>query len=159
MSDETRRVLDLLAQGKITVDDAAELLKAMREAGTAPASSEPDPSSGSGSKPRYIRIAVRKQRGACDASGRAHVWPGFTATTGTNEVDIRVPMALVRSGIKLGAFVPGGADFLSKAFRERGIDADISKIDPDKLDALFREMGELTVDVDHGRAQVRITAE
>ena len=31
MSDETRRVLDLLAQGKITVDEADRLIKAVSE--------------------------------------------------------------------------------------------------------------------------------
>ena len=31
MSDDTRRILDLLAQGKITVDEADELLRAARE--------------------------------------------------------------------------------------------------------------------------------
>ncbi len=157
MSDATRRVLDLLAQGKITVDEATELLKAIRDADAA--SADQARGSGSADRPTYIRIAVRKRRGA-DAGRRVHGWPGCMSAEGPNEVNIRVPMALVRNGLRLGAFVPGGADLLSNALRERGFNIDsLSKITPEQLETMLREMGELTVDVDHGRAEVRISAE
>lgn len=154
MSDETRRVLDLLAQGKITVDEAGELLRAIRESEAA----GPDASTSADRRARYIRIAVHRRARAGDDPRQVHRWPGCMAG-GPNEVNIRVPMALVRNGMRLGAFVPGGADFVAQALRERGIKGDLSKITPEQLETLLTEMGELTVDVDHGRAQVRISAE
>src|SRR4029079_4236521 len=58
MSDETRRVLDLLAQNKITVDEADQLLRAMKEPRADASSAKTD---GDGpSRARYIRIAVHK---------------------------------------------------------------------------------------------------
>lgn len=155
MSDDTRRVLDLLAQGKITVDEAAELLKAIRE----PGGGEKGEAPRADSHPGYIRIAVRRKSRTGDDPSRAYRWPGCMVPGTANEVNIRVPMALVRNGMRLGAFVPGGADFVAKAFRDRGVKGDLSKITPEQLETLLREMGELTVDVDHGRAEVRISAE
>lgn len=159
MSDASRRVLDLLAQGKVTVDEASELLKALRESepdGPAPASD-----SRSSERPRYIRIAVRKNPRAGEDDGRAYAWPSCMGPGrhSAKEVNIKVPMALVKNGMRLGAFVPGGAELITQVLRDRGIHGDLSKITPDQLEALLKEMGELTVDVDHGRAQVRITAE
>ena len=72
MSDEKRRILELLAQGKITVDQADELMRAVdsRRTDAAPASTgEPSP-------PRWVRIQVQKQA----KEGRD-----------PNEVNIRVP--------------------------------------------------------------------
>lgn len=159
MSDDTRRVLDLLAQGKITVDEATELLNALREAKAD--SSSPGREAKDGDRPQYIRIAVKKNPGEGDETRAAFMWPGCigAARDGAREVNIRVPMALVRNGMRLGAFIPGGTDFITQAFRERGIRGDLSKITPEQLETLLREMGEVTVDVDHGRAQVRISAE
>jgi SHOCT-like protein len=160
MSDETRRILDLLAQGKLTVDEAAELLKALGAARTRPDS--PASEARTGARARYIRIAVRKRRGRGDAEGQVYAWPGCMGASGggPKEVNIRVPLSLVRSGMRLGAIVPGGADFLAQVLRDRGFAIDnLSKIDADQLEAILKEMGEITVDVDQGRAEVRISAE
>ena len=160
MSDDTRRVLELLAQGKITVDEATELLRAMGDAEHPGGQDEPGSRS---SQLRYIKIAVKKNARSGDDSRRAYAWPGMACGDrrgGDHEVNIRVPMALVRSGMRLGAFVPGGADFIAQALRERGVNIDhFSKMTPDQLEAILKEMGEITVDVDQGRAQVRISAE
>ncbi len=159
MSDDTRRVLDLLAQGKLTVDEATELLKAVREA--AADASSPEREVKDGDRPQYIRIAVKKNPREGDETRPPYMWPGCMGAShhGAREVNIRVPMALVRNGMRLGAFIPGGADFITQAFRERGVQGDLSKITPEQLETLLKEMGEVTVDVDHGRAQVRISAE
>lgn len=157
MSDETRRVLDMLAQGKITVDEASELLKALGQAEERTAQSGGD--ARSDRRLRYLRIAVRKNRGA-GSDRRVYAWPGCMAGgAGAKEVDIRVPFSLVRSGMRLGAIVPGGGDFIAQALRDRGIQGDLAKMTPEQLETILKEMGEITVDVDHGRAQVRISAE
>ena len=59
MNDDTRRVLDLLAQGKITVDEADQLLRAMAAAAPGAAAAGPDEAA----RPalRWVRIAVHKQ--------------------------------------------------------------------------------------------------
>lgn len=61
---------------------------------------------------------------------------------------------------RIGALLPSvEVEPPSQAPRERGIDLDVGRFDPDRLEAVLREMGELTVDVDQGRKQVRISYE
>ena len=82
MSDERRRVLDLLAQGRITVDEADELLKtlganAAREAAGAPPAG--DAASDNPQRTRWVRINVHRtndDRGekdeGCETGNRPH---------------------------------------------------------------------------------------
>ncbi|MGE5244143.1 MAG: SHOCT-like domain-containing protein [Betaproteobacteria bacterium] len=140
MSDESRRILDLLAQGKITADEAERLLKIAGNGASAARGVE--------AKPRIpakvLRIAIHKA---------ANDWQR------EKDVTIRVPLAMVRSGVRLGALIPGTGERIAQALRERGIDFDLNHLDSSKLEAMLSEMGEMTLDVDQGRAQVRISCE
>ena len=143
MSDETRRILDLLAAGKVSADEAEQLLKAAaREAGAGDAPG--DAPQAAGAEPKFLRVEVHK-------SARDHR-PEKT-------VNIRVPLSMVRGGMRLGALIPGTGERLQEALRDRGVDLDWSKVDHAELAAILKDLGELTVDVDDGRAQVKITAE
>ena len=75
-------------------------------------------------------------------------------------MNIKVPIALVRGGMRLGAIVGGCADEeVRRRLRERGIDLDLSAIDEAAIGDLLKNLGELTVNVDKGSSQVRITCE
>lgn len=153
MSDDTRRILDLLAQGKITVDEADQLLRAARgSAGPAPAAAA---AGGAGDsdrpRPKFLRVEVHKSRGAA-------CWSGDTLR-GEHRVAIKVPLSMVRAGIRLGAIIPGTGDRIQQAMREHGVDFDVSTFDASQLESMLRDMGELNIDVDNGRAQVRVTCE
>lgn len=144
MSDDTRRVLELVAQGRITVDDAAELLAALRTAADK-SQSEAHASPGEPAKPRYVRIAVHK--------------PGREGRK-DKDVNIRVPMSILRSGMRLGAIIPGFArDHINAHLREQGVDVDLTKLDPAVIESLLTDLGEVNIDVNHGNEQVRITCE
>jgi hypothetical protein len=151
MSTETRRILDLLAQGKVTVDDAARLIDAT--AAAAPASAPGDAVSGSERpNPRWIRINVLK-----------------TAKDGKQdkEVNIRVPIAVVKGGMRLGAIIATFAgEKAAQRMKDRGIDLDLSKINGDfsrmngaEFDAFMKSLDEMHIEVDDGKSQVRITCE
>ncbi len=146
MSDETRRILDLLAQGKITVDEADKLLHAV-DAAPPPADREPPAAdAGAKRKPRFLRIVVHKP---------ANEWRP------DKDVTIRVPIALVKGGMKLGAIIPGFAGKQMEArLREQGLDIDLSKIDASAIEAMLGEVGEaMDIDIDSGKAQVRVSCE
>ena len=143
MSDETRRVLDLLAQGKVTVDEAEQLLAALG----APAAdaAAPKPESGDRPKTRYVRIAVHKP--ANDQRKE-------------KDVNIRVPIAVVKGGMRLGAIVAAFAgDHAARRMRERGLDLDLSQLDGPAFESLLKDMEEVKIEVDNGQEQVRITCE
>ena len=147
MTDTTdsRRILDLLAQGKITVDDADQLLRAIGSAAGEPASGASTGGTSKAATAKWLRVTVDK----APKEGRPR-----------RQVSIRVPMTLVRGGVKLGAMFPHMArDPLGQKLREQGIDVDLSKIDLSQIDSVLDNLGETTIDVDDGKAQVKITCE
>jgi hypothetical protein len=132
------------------VDEADRLLRAI---GAAPAAAKgdakgeaKDEAPGQAEKPpaRYLRIAVQKGANECG--------PG-------KQVNIRVPISLVKGGMRLGAMIPGYGDAINEQLRRHGVGLDLSKLSPENLEAALKDMGELAVDVDQGKAQVRITCE
>jgi len=140
-NDDVRRILDLLAQGKISVDDAQRLIAAL---GSRP-DAAPAADGAAAAPPRYLKIAVHKPA---------------TAHHGEKDVKIRVPMTIMRGGMRLGAIIPGfGGERLRARLREQGIDLDLSKLDPAAIEAMLKELGEMNIDIDSGKAQVRITCE
>jgi hypothetical protein len=140
MSAETRRVLDLLSQGKISVDEADQLLHAIGTPGL-------ETPAGAGGEeavapPRFFRIVVHK-----------------AATDGRLEkkVNIRIPMSIARSGMRLAALIPGFSKERATAhLRERGIDVDLAKLDYKQIEELLKDLGELTIDVNDGKEVVRM---
>lgn len=146
MSDDTRRILDLLAQGKITVDEADQLLRAMSAStDDAPAAAAASKSNEPAASPRWVRITVHKT-----AKDDGH----------DKDVNIRVPIAVVKSGMRLGALIPGfPGDAVSARLRERGIDLDFSRLDAGALENVLKQLGDTNIEVDSGKKQVRISCE
>jgi SHOCT-like domain len=143
MSDDTRRVLDLLAQGKITVDEADRLLKAVAAAApSAEAASGP----GAVPRPRWLRINIQKQ--AEDRHGE------------TKNVNVRVPISFVKGGMRLGALIaPFAGEKAIARLRERGYDLDLSRLDAEAIETWLKDVDDLNVHIDNGKEQVRITCE
>ena len=163
MSEESRRVLEMLSQGKITVEEADQLLAALAaQSAAAPAG----PASAGASPPKYLRIAITGLRGEWgeeEGARRAWMWPGHAGEPRRKEVNIRVPITLLKNGMRLGAILPGVVgDRMRARLRERGLDVDLSKIDAATIDQFVREFGEMNIDIEGGnarKAQVRITCE
>jgi len=175
MSDEQRRVLDLLSQGKITVEGADALLRPIN----AQAAGEPAaaPAAGGGRDEGDVTLhdkPARKWRGMLgfgavkvpptERSGarylRIEVHKPATGGREEKHVNIRVPIALVRGGMRLGTIIGFYADDkVQQRLRERGIDLDLSKLDKADIDNLLNNVGEMTLNVDNGKSQVRISCE
>ena len=138
MSDEKRKILDMLAQGKITAEEAEKLLEAV----ASPESSGPEDSS---AKPgfKYLRVLVE---------------PGPGSET-QDRVNIRVPFKLIRAGLKWAAFIPQAAQKqVNNALKEKGIGIDLTKIKPEDLEELVSHINDLQVDVE-GKEKIRIFCE
>ncbi len=73
---------------------------------------------------------------------------------------MRVPIQLLRAGVKLASLVPANAKAqVNEALRENGINADVSKLSPENIEELIQNLNELTVDVDDDKNKVRIFCE
>jgi hypothetical protein len=140
MSDDRKRILGLLAEGRITADEADRLIAAMeRPPAFAPA---PEPPA---RKAKYLRVEV-------DDEGRHSGSPA--------KVNVRVPMALLKAGVRLGSILPAQTrDQINAAIAEHGMAIDINQLKPDDLESLVEQLGDLTVDVGSEGARVRVYCE
>ena len=149
MSEERRRILNMLAEGKVTVDDAERLLRAVGEAaGDVEAPHAAAPTRGGKPKPKYLRVEV-------DA-------PGNGDGQGRKRVNVRVPLALVRAGMKLKGIMPDHARAKANAaLAEHGVHFKLDDIGSGNLEEMIEALQELTVDVegDEGGEKVRIYCE
>jgi hypothetical protein len=138
MSKERRKILDMLSSGKINVDEAERLLAALSEG------PETDASASKGtSRPKYLRVLVEPAPG--NKKG--------------DRINIRVPMNLIRAGLKWATLIPKHAQGkVDEALKEKGIDVDLNKITADDLEMLVSNLNDLQVEVE-GEEMVRIYCE
>ena len=138
MDSERRKVLEMVAEGKVSADEAERLLRKLDESGTGDAArpgGAADGADGSeaGAAPlRYLRVLVDGANG--------------------DKVNIRVPLGLLRTGVSLATLLPSAA---GEKLSENGID--LSHL---AGDTLVEELRELTVDVDSAKGDtVRVFCE
>lgn len=139
MDSERRRVLEMLAEGKVSANDAERLLEKLdgSGAGDAPgaggAAEAAEAPKANGRAPlKYLRVLVDSADG--------------------DKVNVRVPLGLLRTGVSLAMLLPAVA---GEKLSENGID--LSNLSGD---ALVEELRELTVDVDSAKGDtVRVFCE
>jgi hypothetical protein len=116
MNENRRKILEMLATGKITAEEADRLLGAMEKA-----TADPGPASaaapGPARKPQFLRVLVEDE-------GRK----------GPVKVNVRVPMQLLRAGVRLASLIPPEArDRVNWQLRREGVPFDLNQITPDNL--------------------------
>ena len=129
MSRERVKILQMIAEGTITPEEGEKLLSRLDPAGTTTAHVEPEIVTGDRKKGplKYLRIVV----------------------DGSDKVNIRIPIGLIRTGIKLTTLMPLSA---SKHLSEHGIDlSQFNNLDGEDLIDALRD---LKVDVDTGEGDV-----
>ena len=138
MQEERKKILEMLANGKITVDEAERLLAAIYE----DTSSEQQTDS-TVRMPKYLHVLVEPKAGSSNGE----------------RVNVRVPINLIRAGLKWASFIPKHSQKkVGDALKEKGLDLDFSNITPQDLDELIVNLNDLQVEVD-GDEVVRIYCE
>ncbi len=124
MSAETKKILEMMAEGKISADDAEKLLDKLNASASGEAAKEkaPDPSAAP-NKPRFMRIVVERP--------------------GKDQVNIRMPLAFTRTGARLMAVLP--VNVIEK-LDELGVDVA-------SLGAMTSSMEDMHIDVDKGNGK------
>ncbi len=155
VSENQKRILQMLAEGKISVEEASRLLSLINKensSGTEGGSTvrEAKPA------PKYLYVKVEPKEGFHCHNGKS----GNHSIGEHGRVNIRIPMGLIRAGIKLKALSPAqAADNINKAFKEKGINFDIHDLKDEYLESLVTALGESEINVDSEEAEVRIHAE
>ena len=138
MNDNRRQILEMLAAGKITADEAERLLAALDSGPTPAAEFAGSTSNGATVKTRakYLRVLVEADE-------------GMTGLKGQTTVNVRVPMQLLRAGVRLASLIPAQAhDQFDEALSRKGVPITLSQIKPENLEELIDHLEDLTVDVD-----------
>jgi|SRR5208283_69270 len=151
MGNKRKKILELLASGKINVDEANELLSAV---GEKTLGDEP-PAATIARKIRFLRVLVTPNPDYTGPrSGK------FGASGQPDKVNIRVPVALIRAGMKFTALIPREAsDKVEAALRDKGVNFNLKNLKDSDIEELITALSELEVDVDGGEAKVHIYAE
>ena len=145
MTDNTKRILEMVAEKKISVDEAQRLLDLVEPENMAGNATQ-DTGDTSKRTPKYLRVVVEPAA-------------GNTLDSGAERVNIRVPLALIRAGMKLTSLIPTPAvEKANEALREKGIDMDLNKIKAADLEPLIDALTELEIDVD-GKEKVHVFME
>jgi hypothetical protein len=142
MSENQKRILQMLADGKISVEEAQGLLSL-----TGPDKSS-DANSNGGSKfaVKFLRVVVEPKAGALE---RKH-----------GRVNVRVPFALIRAGIKLATLIPPeAADKVNNAMKEKGMSFDMRNLKPEDLEDIITALRESEINVDTDDETVKVYAE
>jgi Fe-S-cluster formation regulator IscX/YfhJ len=140
MSDNQKRILDMLAEGKISADEAQKLLAAIRTGGDE-ARSTPTRDA------KYLRVVI-------------HPDPDAPETDDVRKVNVRIPIALIRAGIKFTSLIPADASGqINAALKEKGIDFDVRNLKPEDLEELIAALHDLEVDVQSGKEKAHIYVE
>jgi hypothetical protein len=133
----------MLAENKISVDEASRLLSAVEQS-TDTESSTTGTATTVREKPKYIRVQVRPNTEEELAPDAEHM-------------NIRVPMALLYAGVKFTTLIPSKA--VNEALKEKGIDFDVRNLKTEDIEALVNALADLEVDVRNGKEKVRIYVE
>ncbi len=135
MTEESKRVLEMLAAGQINTDEADRLLNALRGPSQPAAGEAPRPA------PRYLRVMV-------DANEKDER---------PVKINVRVPLQLLRAGVRLASLIPPQAqERVNEALREKGMTFDVGQIKPENLNELIDQLSDFSVDIDQKEDDVKI---
>jgi hypothetical protein len=134
MTENKKKILEMLAEKKISVDDAYRLLNVIDPAENGQESTLKSETAVK-AKPKYLRVTVMPD-------------PANEHAPNVDRVNVRVPMSLIHAGVKLTSLIPPEArDKVNGALREKGIDFDVRHVKPEDIDELVRALSDLEVDV------------
>ena len=135
MSEETKKVLQMVAEGKISAGDAERILEKLAgSAQTAGPQKEAESAEPNGKKPRFLRIVVDKP--------------------GQDQTNIRVPLSFAHSGRGLLAVLPSR---VNEKLGELGID--LSALGSKNCEDWAQALENADINVERGDKKVRIFCE
>jgi hypothetical protein len=143
MNEQRRQVLEMLAEGRITADEAERLINALeREQPESPPGAAPRLKP----RPKYLRVVVN--------------WEDKSGSDGSGRVNVRVPLQLLRAGVRLTSLIPPQA--LTKVNAEltkSGVPIDLTQLKPQHIEELIEQLDDVTIDIDQPDAKVQVFCE
>ena len=138
MTENRKRVLEMLSDGRVSVDEAERLLSLVDD--------EPE-------SVRPVQQLVPTRNGPAK-------YLRVTVDSDDEHVNVRVPLALIKAGVKLHALVPTqAAEGINEALKRNGLNIDLHKLRADSLEELVDALSEMEIDVQDEDERVRVYCE
>ena len=143
MNRENRRqILDMVARGRLTVDEAERLLLAL-DSGHHPADTPVQPRAGRAS---FLRVLVTADNDDDDDEKQT--------------VDMRIPIAILKAGLHLPGILPNAvSNGINRALAEQGVGLDVRKLKHRDIDLLIQTLQNIELDVSSADQRVLIYVE
>jgi len=125
MSKERLRILTMLSRGKISPEEAESLLLAIEKP-----DGDTQIETGSTRKfPKFLKVQV--------------------TSASDDNVDVRVPLSLIRAGIQLTNLIPPAAmEQISESLEKHGMSVDLTNLKKEDIEALIDGLSEMVVNVE-----------
>lgn len=141
MNSQRRQILEMLAEGKLTADEAGRLIDAL---GQGEPESAPGAAPRQKRRPKYLRVVVVDNSSA----------------EGPGRINIRVPLQLLRAGVRLTSLVPPQVLTRVNAELDKvGVPIDLAQLKPQQLEELIDQLDEVTVDIDDPDTKLQVFCE
>ena len=145
MSSERIQILNMLKEGKISVEEAEKLLTAI---GKKTEEKEQSADQSGKKSMKYLRI-IEERKGEGDEDFRKHM-------------NVRIPLVLLRAGAKLHTVLPANAkEKIEGKLKDKlgGIGLDI--LESENMDALTEALGEegISIEIERPNKTIRIFCE
>ncbi|MEQ4208500.1 hypothetical protein ABN028_26325 [Actinopolymorpha sp. B17G11] len=141
--NDRKQILQMLAEGQITADEAEQLIAALERDRPVQRSTAVEP--GAKRRPKFLRVLVENTPDHGNGPGR---------------VNVRIPLQLLRAGVQLTTLIPPQAlGQVNEEMHNSGMPIDLSRLKPEHIEDLIEQLDEVTVDVDQPDAKVRVFCE
>jgi hypothetical protein len=148
MTSERKQILEMLAAGKISAEEADRLIQLTAGMTNGAPSSGNAPTVATRVRdPKFVRIVVEPN-------------DQVTSNQPVHHVNVRVPLKIIRAGVNLASLIPNAAGHMvQESFLEKGYKADFSKLDASALDELIEALQELSIDATVDNHDVKVFVE
>ncbi|AQW55224.1 hypothetical protein [Streptomyces violaceusniger] len=142
MNEQRRQILEMLAEGKITADEAERLIEALER-------EQPETPPGTTSRPKARAKYLRVVMDAEDDTGG-----------GPTRLNVRIPLQLLRAGVRLTTLLPPAAITKVNAELDKaGVPIDLAELKPQHLDDLIDHLDDVIVDLDDPGSKMQVYCE
>ena len=140
MNEQRRQVLQMLAEGKITADEAEQLIDALEpQQPESPPGAAPRPKS----RPKYLRVVM------VDNSGGE-----------PSQINVRVPLQLLRAGVRLTSLLPSQAlTKINAELDKKGVPIDLTQLKPQDIEELIDQLDDVTFDMNDPDTKIQVFCE
>ncbi len=138
MNEEKLKVLNMVAEGKISAEEGAKLLDALDKK----------------EEKKTEAVKVSHEKGNIN-----YLFVDISPKSDKNKekVHVKVPLALVRAGVNIASMLPTDVrDKVNDAMDEKGMKFDLSSIKPENIEELIQALEEMEVNIDSEEQTIKV---